>query len=144
MKHSPARLPKTPVSLKTVRFFAPELVFAALYRGIDPCCTGNLRPSKNTWIDSLLDSFQGRLSYYIGGETMTLCHLEHPMYMLGYLPKEDRVYLMDKQQNIYSYRVRQAMLQYQVRGFSFLFFAIHSKGVLFLGIPSQEGLEGGP
>ncbi|CBN76271.1 Vesicle coat complex COPI, beta sub-unit [Ectocarpus siliculosus] len=56
---------------------------------------------------------KGRLSYYIGGETMTLCHLEHPMYMLGYLPKEDRVYLMDKQQNIYSYRVRQAMLQYQ-------------------------------
>lgn len=45
---------------------------------------------------------------------MTLCHLEHPMYMLGYLPKEDRVYLMDKQQNMYSYRVRQAMLQYQV------------------------------
>ena len=37
------------------------------------------------------------------------------MYMLGYLPKEDRVYLMDKQQNVYSYRVRQAMLQYQVR-----------------------------
>lgn len=60
------------------------------------------------------DNMQGRLSYYIGGETMTLCHLEHPMYMLGYLPKEDRVYLMDKQQNIYSYRVRRAMLQYQV------------------------------
>lgn len=58
---------------------------------------------------------QGRLSYYIGGEVMTLCHLEHPMYMLGYLPKEDRVYLMDKQQNMFSYRVRQAMLQYQVR-----------------------------
>lgn len=46
---------------------------------------------------------------------MTLCHLEHPMYMLGYLPKEDRVYLMDKQQNIYSYGVRRSMLQYQVR-----------------------------
>ncbi|CAM9446007.1 unnamed protein product, partial [Sphacelaria rigidula] len=56
---------------------------------------------------------KGRLNYYIGGEIMTLCHLEHPMYMLGYLPKEDRVYLMDKQQNIFSYRVRQAMLQYQ-------------------------------
>lgn len=59
-------------------------------------------------------SKQGRLNYYIGGEVMTLCHLEHPMYMLGYLPKEDRVYMMDKQQGIYSYRVRQAMLQYQV------------------------------
>ncbi|CAN0435930.1 unnamed protein product, partial [Hapterophycus canaliculatus] len=70
-----------------------------------------------SWLDSCLSFLlrQGRLSYYIGGETMTLCHLEHPMYMLGYLPKEDRVYLMDKQQNIHSYRVRQAMLQYQVR-----------------------------
>lgn len=65
---------------------------------------------------------QGRLSYYIGGETMTLCHLEHPMYMLGYLPKEDRVYLMDKQQNIYSYRVRRAMLQYQVFTAGMLYF----------------------
>ncbi|CAN0146882.1 unnamed protein product [Ascophyllum nodosum] len=56
---------------------------------------------------------KGQNFYYIGGEIMTLCHLEHPMYMLGYLPKEDRVYMMDKQQNMYSYRVRRAMLQYQ-------------------------------
>ncbi|CAM9451953.1 unnamed protein product, partial [Phaeothamnion confervicola] len=56
---------------------------------------------------------EGRLNYYVGGEVMTLCHLDHPMYMLGYLPKEDRVFLVDKQQNIFSYRVRQAMLQYQ-------------------------------
>jgi hypothetical protein len=34
---------------------------------------------------------------------MTLCHLDHPMYMLGYLPKEDRVYLMDKSQGIHRY-----------------------------------------
>ncbi|CAN0485460.1 unnamed protein product [Ectocarpus sp. 12 AP-2014] len=74
--------------------------------------TGKIRTGQ--WVgDCFLYTNEGRLSYYIGGETMTLCHLEHPMYMLGYLPKEDRVYLMDKQQNIYSYRVRQAMLQYQ-------------------------------
>jgi Coatomer WD associated region len=45
----------------------------------------------------------GRLNYYVGGEVMTLCHLDHPMYMLGYLPKEDRVYLMDKSQSIHRY-----------------------------------------
>lgn len=63
---------------------------------------------------TILSLLQGRLSYYIGGEMITLCHLEHPMYLLGYLPKEDRVYLIDKQQGMFSYRVRQAMLQYQV------------------------------
>eukprot|EP00612_Vaucheria_litorea_P000775 CAMPEP_0171457844 /NCGR_PEP_ID=MMETSP0945-20130129/3755_1 /TAXON_ID=109269 /ORGANISM="Vaucheria litorea, Strain CCMP2940" /LENGTH=1008 /DNA_ID=CAMNT_0011983523 /DNA_START=82 /DNA_END=3108 /DNA_ORIENTATION=+ len=56
---------------------------------------------------------QSRLNYYIGGEVMTLCHLDHPMYMLRYLPKEDRVYLMDKAKGIYSYKVLQSYLQYQ-------------------------------
>ncbi|CAM9271615.1 unnamed protein product, partial [Discosporangium mesarthrocarpum] len=66
------------------------------------------------WVgDCFLYTNQGRLSYYIGGEVMTLCHLEHPMYMLGYLPKEDRVYLMDKSLAVFSYRVRRSMLQYQ-------------------------------
>ncbi|KAG5179548.1 coatomer WD associated region-domain-containing protein [Tribonema minus] len=67
------------------------------------------------WVGAcfLYTSDAGRLSYYVGGEVMTLCHLDHPMYMLGYLPKEDRVYLMDKAKGIYSYKVLQSYLQYQ-------------------------------
>ena len=54
-----------------------------------------------------------RLQYYVGGQIMTLCHLDSPKYMLGYLAKEDRVYLMDKQLNVVSYKVLLAVLQYQ-------------------------------
>jgi len=54
-----------------------------------------------------------RLNYYVGGKVMTLMHLDHPMYLLGYLPKEDRVYLVDKQTNFISFKVLQSVLEYQ-------------------------------
>lgn len=54
-----------------------------------------------------------RLNYYVGGQTITLQHLGKTMYLLGYLPKEDRVYLMDKQNNIYSYSLLLNVLIYQ-------------------------------
>jgi coatomer subunit beta' len=52
------------------------------------------------------NSSSQRLQYYVGGQVMTLCHLDRPMYLLGYLSKDDRVYLMDKGLNIVSYKVR--------------------------------------
>lgn len=67
------------------------------------------------WVGAcfLYTTDQSKLNYYVGGEVMTLCHLSCPMHMLGYLPKEDRVYLMDKSLNIFSYKVLQSYLQYQ-------------------------------
>jgi coatomer subunit beta' len=61
----------------------------------------------------------GKLNYYVGGEVMTLCHLPHAMYLLGYVAKEDRVFLIDKTYNVYSYRLLLSVLNYQtavVRG----------------------------
>jgi len=55
----------------------------------------------------------GRLNYYVGGQIMTLAHLAKNMYLLGYLPKENRVYLIDKQHNIYSYNLLVSVLVYQ-------------------------------
>eukprot|EP00620_Florenciella_sp_RCC1587_P015150 CAMPEP_0182558538 /NCGR_PEP_ID=MMETSP1324-20130603/2016_1 /TAXON_ID=236786 /ORGANISM="Florenciella sp., Strain RCC1587" /LENGTH=867 /DNA_ID=CAMNT_0024770713 /DNA_START=70 /DNA_END=2670 /DNA_ORIENTATION=+ len=54
-----------------------------------------------------------RLNYFVGGETMTLCHLDQEMYMLGYLPKEDRVFLIDKALNVVSYKVLLSVLEFQ-------------------------------
>jgi coatomer subunit beta' len=54
-----------------------------------------------------------RLSYYVGGETVTLAHLDRHMYLLGYLAKEGRVYLVDKGGAIVSYGLLLAMLEYQ-------------------------------
>jgi len=32
----------------------------------------------------------GRLNYTVGGEVITLQHLDRPLYIVGYLPKENR------------------------------------------------------
>ncbi|TDH67765.1 hypothetical protein CCR75_006014 [Bremia lactucae] len=55
----------------------------------------------------------GRLNYYVGGEVMTLAHLEQKLYLLGYLPRENLVFLMDKMKNVVSYTVSLVMLEYQ-------------------------------
>ena len=67
----------------------------------------------------------GRLNYSVSGQIQTLVHLEsgggsaNAYKILGYLAKEDRVFLVDKNINVISYKVMLAMLQYQtavVRG----------------------------
>lgn len=59
----------------------------------------------------------GRLLYFVGGVSMTLTHLDQhgagPLFMLGYLPKEDRVYFIDRSRNVFSYTVLLSVLQYQ-------------------------------
>jgi coatomer subunit beta' len=61
----------------------------------------------------------GRLNYSVGGQIETLVHLETSAggqtqhTVLGYLAKEDRVYLIDKSLNIVAYKVMLAVLQYQ-------------------------------
>jgi coatomer subunit beta' len=61
----------------------------------------------------------GRLNYSVGGQIETLVHLDTTSggatqhTILGYLAKEDRVYLIDKGLNIISYKVTLAVLQYQ-------------------------------
>jgi len=61
----------------------------------------------------------GRLNYCVGGQIETLVHLETSVggqtqhTVLGYLAKEDMVYLVDKSLNIIAYKVMLAVLQYQ-------------------------------
>jgi len=61
----------------------------------------------------------GRLNYTVGGQVHTLQHLPtsstgQTMHrILGYLPKENRVYLIDKVLNVITYKIYLAVLQYQ-------------------------------
>ena len=55
----------------------------------------------------------GRLNYHIGGQTITLAHLDKPGYLLGYIRKHNKVYLMDQQFNIISYSLLFQVLVYQ-------------------------------
>ncbi|XP_065191784.1 coatomer subunit beta'-like [Sycon ciliatum] len=54
-----------------------------------------------------------RLNYFVGGEIITISHLERKMYILGYLPKENRVYLGDKDVSVTSYSLPLSVLEYQ-------------------------------
>lgn len=54
-----------------------------------------------------------RLNYYVGGEIVTIAHLDRVMYLLGYIPKDNRVYLGDKELNVVSYALLLSVLEYQ-------------------------------
>ncbi|EFO23897.1 hypothetical protein LOAG_04590 [Loa loa] len=54
-----------------------------------------------------------RLNYYVGGEIVTIAHMDRPLYLLGYTPKESRLYLCDKDHNFVSYRLLLSVLEYQ-------------------------------
>jgi len=54
-----------------------------------------------------------RLNYYVGGEVVTIAHSFRSLYLLGYIQKDNRVYLCDKDHNIVSYSLLQSVLEYQ-------------------------------
>eukprot|EP00168_Porphyra_purpurea_P014283 TRINITY_DN4077_c0_g1_i10.p1 TRINITY_DN4077_c0_g1~~TRINITY_DN4077_c0_g1_i10.p1 ORF type:complete len:771 (+),score=257.16 TRINITY_DN4077_c0_g1_i10:209-2314(+) len=61
----------------------------------------------------------GRLNYTVGAEVATLFHLDRPLFLLGYLPKEDRLYLVDKDGAVVSFELLLAVLEFKtaiVRG----------------------------
>jgi len=54
-----------------------------------------------------------RLNYYVGGEIVTVSHLDKSMYLLGYIPKDNKLYLADKELNVISYHLLLSVLEYQ-------------------------------
>jgi hypothetical protein len=54
-----------------------------------------------------------RLNYVVGGEVTTMYHLDRPMYLLGYLAAQSRVYLIDKEYSIVSYTLLLSMIEFK-------------------------------
>lgn len=54
-----------------------------------------------------------RINYFVGGELVTIAHLDRPLYVLGYVPKDDRLYLVDKELSVVSYQLLLSVLEYQ-------------------------------
>ncbi|OQV13837.1 Coatomer subunit beta' [Hypsibius exemplaris] len=54
-----------------------------------------------------------RLNYFVGGEIVTVAHLDRILYLLGYIPKDNRIYLADKDLNVTSYLCLLSVLEYQ-------------------------------
>ncbi|KAK9807397.1 hypothetical protein WJX73_000390 [Symbiochloris irregularis] len=54
-----------------------------------------------------------RLNYCVGGEVTTMFHLDRPMFLLGYLASQSRVYLIDKEFGVVSYTLLLALIEYK-------------------------------
>ncbi|KAJ4757210.1 hypothetical protein LUZ62_067585 [Rhynchospora pubera] len=65
----------------------------------------NERVRTGIWVGDcfIYNNSSWRLNYCVGGEVTTMYHLDRPMYLLGYLASQSRVYLIDKEFNVMGY-----------------------------------------
>lgn len=54
-----------------------------------------------------------RLNYFVGGKIYNLAHFDKQMYLLGYLPRDDKVYLADKDIHVYGYELSIDVLEFE-------------------------------
>lgn len=54
-----------------------------------------------------------RLNYLVGEQTYTISHFDQPMYLLGYIQRDSRIYLCDKDVSVTSFALSLAVVEYQ-------------------------------
>lgn len=54
-----------------------------------------------------------RLNYLVGDQTYTISHFDTSMYLLGYIPRDGRLYLANKDVNIVSFALSLSVVEYQ-------------------------------
>ncbi|OAA64337.1 copi vesicle coat subunit [Niveomyces insectorum RCEF 264] len=54
-----------------------------------------------------------RLNYLVGDQTYTISHTDVPMYILGYIQRDSRIYLADKDINVTSFALSVSLLEYE-------------------------------
>ncbi|KAJ2902174.1 hypothetical protein MKZ38_000972 [Zalerion maritima] len=54
-----------------------------------------------------------RLNYLVGDQTYTVSHFDQPQYILGYIQRDSRIYLADKDVNVTSFALSLPVLEYQ-------------------------------
>lgn len=54
-----------------------------------------------------------RLNYVVGGEMTTMFHLDRPLYLLGYLAVQNKIYLIDKDFSVVSYTMLLSMIEFK-------------------------------
>lgn len=57
---------------------------------------------------------RGSISYMIGGKVIKLGNADKKQHILGYDGKQNRLYLVDKNLNIYAHRLLLSMMNFQV------------------------------
>jgi coatomer subunit beta' len=66
------------------------------------------------WVgDICLYTTANRLQYVVGEQTYMITHIDTGFYLLGYIPRNGRVYLADKEVNVVSYALSLSLVEYQ-------------------------------
>ncbi|XP_062229104.1 coatomer subunit beta'-2-like isoform X1 [Phragmites australis] len=75
----------------------------------------NERVRTGLWVGDcfIYNNSSWRLNYCVGGEVTTMFHLDRPMYLLGYLANQSRVYLIDKEFNVVGYSLLLSLIEYK-------------------------------
>uniref|UniRef100_A0A2P2MUM6 Coatomer beta subunit n=1 Tax=Rhizophora mucronata TaxID=61149 RepID=A0A2P2MUM6_RHIMU len=75
----------------------------------------NERVRTGLWVGDcfIYNNSSWRLNYCVGGEVTTMYHLDRPMYLLGYLASQSRVYLIDKEFNVMGYTLLLSLIEYK-------------------------------
>ncbi|XP_062073268.1 coatomer subunit beta'-1-like [Humulus lupulus] len=75
----------------------------------------NERARTGIWVGDcfIYTNTSWRLNYCVGGEVTTMCHLDRPMYLLGYLANQSWVYLIDKDFNVKGYTLLLSLIEYK-------------------------------
>ena len=73
------------------------------------------RVRTGSWVGAcfVYTSGTNRLNYVVGKEIVTIAHLDRQQYLLGYLAKTNRVYLIDKSLTVTSYTLHLSIVNYQ-------------------------------
>ncbi|VAI69855.1 unnamed protein product [Triticum turgidum subsp. durum] len=75
----------------------------------------NERVRTGIWVGDcfIYNNSSWRLNYCVGGEVTTMYHLDRPMYLMGYLANQSRVYLIDKEFNVIGYTLLLSLIEYK-------------------------------
>ncbi|KAK4359467.1 hypothetical protein RND71_021696 [Anisodus tanguticus] len=75
----------------------------------------NERVRTGIWVGDcfIYNNSSWRLNYCVGGEVTTMFHLDRPMYLLGYLANQSRVFLIDKEFNVVGYALLLGLIEYK-------------------------------
>lgn len=55
-----------------------------------------------------------RLNYVVGGQVATLSHFDWPIYVLGYIARDGRIFFTDKDINVSSFALPSTLIEYQI------------------------------
>ncbi|KAE9453448.1 hypothetical protein C3L33_14624, partial [Rhododendron williamsianum] len=75
----------------------------------------NERVRTGLWVGDcfIYNNSSWRLNYCVGGEVTTMFHLDRPMYLLGYMANQSRVFLIDKEFNVMGYTLLLSLIEYK-------------------------------